>query len=81
MSAREDVDLDCPAAGSAQGGTCDDKWSVRYVYGFPGDFYECVYDASSGELVGAKWAPDNHPVQFAGEQLQASCQLTPVCDT
>ena len=77
---REEVDLSCPAASSAQTGTCEDRWAVRYVYGFPGDFYECVYDVNGGALVGAKWAPDSHPVQFAAEQLPPGCPLTPVCD-
>lgn len=45
-----------------------------------GDFYECIYDAKQGELVGAKWSPDNHPTQFAGVQLPASCSLSNVCD-
>jgi len=79
-STKDAVDLSCPAATGAHTGTCGDHWAVRYVYGFPGDFYECIYDASTGVLVGAKWSPDNHPTQFAGEQLPASCQLTTVCD-
>jgi len=41
----------------------------------------CMSARENVELVGAKWAPDSHPVQFAGEQLPARCQLTPVCDT
>ncbi len=77
---KDAVDLSCPAATGAYTGTCGDNWAVRYVYGFPGDFYECIYDASTGVLVGAKWSPDNHPTQFAGEQLPVSCQLTAVCD-
>jgi hypothetical protein len=79
-SNKDAVDLSCPAASGAHTGTCGDKWALRYVYGFPGDFYECIYDASTGLLVGAKWSPDNHPTQFAGEPLPASCQLTAVCD-
>jgi len=75
-STKDAVDLSCPAATGALTGTCGDYWAVRYVYGFPGDFYECIYDAGTGLLVGAKWSPDNHPTQFAGEQLPASCQLT-----
>lgn len=77
---RDTVDLTCPTASAAHAGTCEEKWVIRYVYGFPGDFWECVYDARAAELVGAKWAPDNHPVQFAGEQLPAGCQLTAVCE-
>ena len=79
-SSRDAVDLTCPTASAAETGTCEERWVVRYVYGFPGDFWECVYEASAGALVGAKWAPDNHPVQFAGEQLPAGCQLTAVCE-
>jgi hypothetical protein len=61
-------------------GTCGDYWAVRSVYYvFTGDFYECIYDANKGELVGAKWSPDNHPTQFAGVQLLASCSLSDVC--
>jgi len=62
-------------------GTCGDYWAVRSVYYvFTGDFYECIYDANQGELVGAKWSPDNHPTQFAGVQLSANCSLSNVCD-
>lgn len=76
----DEIDLSCPTANGAYSGNCEDNWAVRYVYGFPGDFWECVYDASTGALVGAKWSPDNHPTQFAAQQLPAGCQLTPVCD-
>jgi hypothetical protein len=62
-------------------GTCGDYWAVRSVYfTFTGDFYECIYDANQGELVGAKWSPDNHPTQFAGVQLPSNCSLSDVCD-
>lgn len=78
---KDEVDLTCPAANTAQTGSCEGKWVVRYVYGFPGDFYQCVYDADTGALVGARWAPDSHPVQLAGEQLPAGCALMPACDS
>ena len=55
---------------------------MRHVYyAFTGDFYECIYDAAESDLVGAKWSPDNHPTQFAGVQLPASCVLSDVCET
>ncbi|MFW2390153.1 MAG: hypothetical protein ACN4G0_17585 [Polyangiales bacterium] len=79
-SAQDEVDLSCPAASSSETGACEGKWAVRYVYGFPGDFYQCIYDSDTEALVGAKWAPDSHPVQFAGEQLAADCVLMQVCD-
>ena len=73
------VDLSCDTNPDLFAGTCDGYWAVRYVYGFPGDFYECIYDASDGALVGARWAPDNHPTQLAGEELPADCSLPAVC--
>lgn len=76
---RASVDLSCPGGVVMSGATCADVFTVRTVYGFPGDFYECRYDVTSGALVGAKWAPDNHPTQFAGVQLPASCALADLC--
>ena len=83
-SRRDDVELSCPTSSESQlfAGTCDEYWAVRHVYyAFTGDFYECIYDATQGVLVGAKWSPDNHPTQFAGVQLPTSCTLYDVCDT
>ncbi len=78
---RDAVDLSCTTTNQLLlTDTCGDYWAVRFVYEpFTGDFYECIYDANRGELVGAKWSPDNHPVQFAGVQLPASCSLSNVC--
>jgi hypothetical protein len=80
----DSVDTSCPATTESLllTGTCDDYWAVRNVYfAFTGDFYECIYDANEGRLVGAKWSPDNHPTQFAGAQLPASCDLSNVCES
>ncbi len=76
---RASVDLSCAGNPELSGATCAGIWTVRRVYGFPGDFFECSYDTSSGALVGAKWAPDNHPVQIAGTQLAATCALIALC--
>lgn len=80
-SSRDAVDLSCTTTNQLLlTGTCGDYWAVRFVYyEFTGDFYECIYDANQGELVGAKWSPDNHPTQFAGVQLPAGCSLSSVC--
>jgi hypothetical protein len=83
-SSKDTVELSCPATANQLllAGTCGDYWAVRSVYyAFTGDFYQCIYDANQGELVGAKWSPDNHPTQFAGVQLPANCSLSNVCDT
>jgi hypothetical protein len=77
-AARADVDLSCADNPGLQTGTCGDLWTARVVYGFPGDFYECSYD-SGGALVGAKWAPDNHPTQIAGTQPPDTCTLGAQC--
>jgi hypothetical protein len=75
------VDSACDSTVEIKTGTCGDHWAMRTIYGFPGDFYECIYDARDGALVGAKWAPDNHPTQVAGEQLASGCDLSePLCD-
>ena len=79
-SNRDAVDPSCPVGSEAWlTGDCGEYWAVRLVYGFPGDFYECIYGADQGELVGAKWSPDNHPTQFAGEQLPPDCSLPAIC--
>ena len=60
-SSRDAVALSCPATANQLllAGTCDGYWAVRSVYyAFTGDFYECIYDANQGELVGAKWCAD-----------------------
>lgn len=57
---------------------CDGLQGVRNTYGFPGDYYLCIYDKSTKDLVGAVWSPDNHPKQIAGEQLSESCSFVPV---
>jgi hypothetical protein len=63
-------------------GTCGDYWVVRDFYASsPGDFYECIYDANGGELVGAQWSPRDRSAQFAGAQIPASCALFRVCET
>ena len=82
-SSRDAVDLSCPTNPDQLllVGTCGDYWVMHYVsYVFTGDFYECIYDANGGELVGAKWSPDSHPTQFAGVQLPASCGLSNACE-
>ncbi len=76
---RASFDLSCSANPGLHGATCANLWTVRNVYGFPGDFYQCVYDTGSGALVGAKWAPDSHPVQIAGTQPPLSCSPEPLC--
>lgn len=70
---REDA-LVC-GGGEVTDGVCDGLYVVRTVYGPPGDHFDCVYDDASGDLVGARWAPDAHPVQIAGEQPPATCVL------
>lgn len=72
-----DLELDCTEHPGLETGTCGELYVARYVYGFPGDYYQCVY--SSGALVGAKWAPDNHPTQIAGTQPPETCALAPAC--
>lgn len=67
--------LACTSGMSITDGTCGDLYSIRYVYGPPGDYYQCVYNDSLGQLVGAIWAPDNHPMQVAGTRPPADCQL------
>ncbi len=71
--------VDCSSGSEMFAGTCGDLYAIRSVYGFPGDFYECIYRVSSDALVGAKWSPDSHPVQIAGEQLPTGCQLDAAC--
>ncbi|MDB4278320.1 hypothetical protein N9917_01820 [Deltaproteobacteria bacterium] len=79
-SSRDSVDLSCPRHLLLVG-TCGDYWVMHFVYFvFTGDFYECIYDANGGELVGGKWSPDNHPTQFAGVQLPVSCSLSNACE-
>lgn len=63
------------AGGTFTSGQCGALEVFRDTYGFPGDFYQCHYDAT-GALVGAIWAPDSHPKQIAGEQVPAECQPT-----
>jgi hypothetical protein len=80
---KDSVDLSCPTTGIPLllVGTCGDYWVMHDVYSiFTGDFYQCIYDANGGELVGAKWSPDNHPTHFAGVQLPASCSLSNACE-
>jgi len=60
--------------GEVHAGTCDGLYSLRYVYGFPGDYFQCVYDGA-GTLVGAIWTPDNHPQQVAGTVPPPGCAL------
>ncbi|MCA9593140.1 MAG: hypothetical protein KC776_07510 [Myxococcales bacterium] len=71
--------VECSSTNDVRTATCGDVFVVRTVYGFPGDFYECLYDTTSNALVGAKWSPDNHPTQIAGKQLPDGCTPTPVC--
>ena len=81
---RDLVDTSCPDTTESElfTGTCVGYWVVRDFYASsPGDFYECIYDANEGELVGAKWSPRDRPAQIAGAQLPASCGLSNVCET
>jgi hypothetical protein len=55
-------------------GTCGDLYTIRVVYGFPGDHYQCTYDGS-GALVGGYLSTDNHPPQIAGLMPPAACVL------
>ena len=69
------ANLSCTTGNVVSGGTCADVYVLRIVYGFPGDHYDCVYDAKAGKLVGARWAPDSHPTQIAGKQMPDGCNL------
>jgi hypothetical protein len=67
--------MPCTNSSNAEG-VCEGLHVLQHVYGFPGDNFRCIYDEASGELVGAKWSPDSHPVQQAGAEMPASCVLT-----
>ncbi len=68
---------------SVVAGTCGELYGVSVSLWVPGgDGHECIYDADTGELVGATWMPDAHPKQVAGTLLPDSCELTEApCET
>lgn len=72
-----DLDLSCSTHPDVQTATCAGLYVARITYGFPGDYYQCVYEG--GALAGAKWAPDNHPTQIAGKQPADGCALSQQC--
>lgn len=74
---KADLDLSCAGTLDVQTATCGELFVARLGYGFPGDYYQCIY--TSDALVGAKWAPDNHKTQIAGTQIPESCTLVPQC--
>ncbi len=74
-SLSEALAMPCTSTSNLEG-SCEHLHVFQHVYGPPGDNFTCVYDEGSGDLVGAKWAPDAHPVQQAGVEAPASCMLT-----
>lgn len=67
--------LPCNTNSVVTSGTCDRLHAIRDTYAMSGDNYLCIYDETTGALVGARWTPDNHPRQYAGTQLPDSCEL------
>lgn len=66
----------CDAGVTA--GECADLQSVRWVYGFPGDSYECFYAPDGGGLQGAINHSD-HGVLAAGRVGECTPQAPPQC--
>ncbi len=64
--------------------SCESLTGLRFTYAWTGDFFDCYYD-SSRALVGARWAPDNHQTQIAGQQMvddsDSSCSQILACPT
>jgi hypothetical protein len=65
------VALDCASTDEIRAGTCGELYSIRDVYGQYRAYYQCVYQQSTGQLVGAILAPENVPGAEAVLRLRA----------
>lgn len=76
-------DVSCDAGPGILGylaeGVCPDGLvSVSWVYGFPGDTYECFYGEDGGTLVGLINFSDRGP-RLAGRVSECVAQPAPAC--